>query len=158
MRKAALITFITLACNAMGQTWIWFPGDMDIWTGNRISNLRTEDGGFFPVFWRTDAHYQTVEFSKTVELDEPEEVEIAAEGRYSVKIDKRYRFGMPRKVDIPAGRHTIKIAVSNIASPPAIWIKGRTSLRQKPLPRMGRFTGLPARQVLPWNKAYKARI
>ena len=126
MRKAALITFITLACNAMGQTWIWFPGDMDIWTGNRISNLRTEDGGFFPVFWRTDAHYQTVEFSKTVELDEPEEVEIAAEGRYSVKIDKRYRFGMPRKVDIPAGRHTIKIAVSNIASPPAIWIKGRT--------------------------------
>ncbi|NPD92561.1 amylo-alpha-1,6-glucosidase [Xylanibacter muris] len=126
MKKIAFMAFMAFSNAVMAQTWIWYPGDMDIWTGNRINNLRTEDGGFFPVFWRTDGHCQTVEFSKTVELAEAEEVEIAAEGRYSVKIDKRYQFGMPGKVGIPKGKHTIKIAVNNIVSPPAIWVNGPT--------------------------------
>ena len=49
------------------QTWIWYPGDMDIWTGNRINNLRTENGSFYPAFWRADSHCQTVEFQKVLE-------------------------------------------------------------------------------------------
>ncbi len=110
----------------MAQTWIWYPGDMDIWTGNRISNLRTENGGMWPQFWRTDSHWQTVEFSKTIELAEEEEVEIAVEGQYSVRIGSRFLFGMPRKFTVPKGRNTIKIVVSNLVSPPALWLKGAT--------------------------------
>ncbi len=109
---------------AMAQTWIWFPGDMDIWTGNRVNNLRTENGGMWPAFWRSDSHWQNVEFSKSVNLDKAEDVEIAAEGQYSVKIDNRFVFGMPKRVTIPEGRHTVIIAVSNLQSPPALWVNG----------------------------------
>ena len=117
---------LSLSATAMAQTWIWYPGDMDIWTGNRISNLRAEDGGMFTQFWRTDSHWQTVEFSKTVELAEPEEVEITVEGQYSVRVGKWFQFGMPRKVTVPKGKNTIRIVVSNLVSPPALWLKGTT--------------------------------
>lgn len=126
-KRKTMVAALLLSCGAaMAQTWIWYPGDMDIWMGNRIGNLRTEDGGMRPQFWRTDGHWQTVDFSKTVELAEEEEVEIAVEGQYSVRIDKRYLFGMPHKVTVPKGRHTIGITVTNLLSPPAIWLRGRT--------------------------------
>ncbi len=32
------------------QTWIWYPGDYEIWLGNRMNNRRTERGAFFPAF------------------------------------------------------------------------------------------------------------
>lgn len=125
LRRYVLI-FAALLCAtaAFSQSWIWFPGDMDIWTGNRVNNRRTENGGMWPAFWRNDSHWQTVEFSKTVDLDHDEEVEIAAEGKYSVKIDKWFMFGMPDKISIPKGRHKIIITVNNLVSPPAIWVNG----------------------------------
>lgn len=127
IKKLLLVPFaLFYFLSATAQIWIWFPGDMDIWMGNRIINMRTEDGGFFPVFWRMDSHWQSVEFSKVVDLPEAEDVEIITEGRYSVKIDKWYQQGMPRIVTIPKGKHTIKIAVSNITSPPSLWLKGKT--------------------------------
>ena len=107
--------------------WIWYPGDMDIWTGNRINDLRTENGSYYPAFWRNDYHSQTVEFSKTVQLDEQEEVAIAVEGKYGIRIDSHgYLFGMPKTFTVPKGRHTLRISVNNMTSPPAIWLKGRT--------------------------------
>ena len=41
--KMALIVLLTGA--AMAQTWIWFPGDMELWTGNRVNNLRPKATG-----------------------------------------------------------------------------------------------------------------
>ena len=29
-------------------TWIWYPGDWEIWLGNRFNNRRTERGAMFP--------------------------------------------------------------------------------------------------------------
>ena len=52
-----------------------------------MNNRRTERGAFFPPFWKTDSHYVVVEFSKVLNLSEPEEVFIAAEGTYNVKLD-----------------------------------------------------------------------
>ena len=75
---------------------------MDIWTGSRINDLRTENGSYYPAFWRNDYHYQTVEFSKTFQLDEAEEVAINAEGHYGVRIDSHgYLFGMPKTFTVP---------------------------------------------------------
>ena len=34
-------------------TWIWYPGDYEIWLGNKMNNRRTERGAFFPPFWKT---------------------------------------------------------------------------------------------------------
>lgn len=63
-----LIAVVAMTMQVAAQSWIWYPGDMDIWTGNIINNLRTERGSFYPAFWRADSHEQTVEYVKTVEL------------------------------------------------------------------------------------------
>ncbi len=122
-----LLLLLTFGLGIQAQTWIWYPGDMDIWTGNRINDLRTENGAYWPAFWRNDYHYQTVEFSKNFTLEAPETVQIAVEGRYGVKLDGQgFLFGQPVVVNIPKGRHTIRINVHNMTSPPAIWVSGLT--------------------------------
>ena len=37
------------------STWIWYPGDFEIWLGNRFNNRRTERGAMFPPFWKQDS-------------------------------------------------------------------------------------------------------
>ena len=79
-------------------TWIWYPGDYEIWLGNKMNNRRTDRGAYFPPFWKQDSHYVTVEFSKAVDLTEDEELKIEAEGSYNIKIDGKMLFGMPKEV------------------------------------------------------------
>ncbi len=111
---------------ASKATWIWFPGDYEIWLGNKMNNRRTERGAFFPPFWKQDCHYVTVEFSKVVTLDVDETVSLAAEGDYNVKLDGKMLFGMPRQFSVPAGCHHINIKVHNQSTPPALFISGKT--------------------------------
>lgn len=124
--------FVTLLasvgmCALLGaQTWIWYPGDYEIWLGNQMNNRRTERGAFFPPFWKTDSHYVVVEFSKEVDLPEAETIQLSVEGRYNVKLDGKLQFGMPDKLIIPAGKHKINIKVWNQLTPPALYVDGRT--------------------------------
>ena len=67
-------------------TWIWYPGDYEIWLGNKVNNRRTDRGAFFPPFWKQDSHYVTVEFSTTLSLAKEETVTLAAEGKYNIKL------------------------------------------------------------------------
>lgn len=76
-RLATLVGALALSAAASAQTWIWYPGDYEIWLGNQMNNRRTERGAFFPPFWKTDSHYVVVEFSKKLDLAEPEEIFIA---------------------------------------------------------------------------------
>lgn len=85
------------------QTWIWYPGDYEIWLGNQMNNRRTERGAFFPPFWKTDSHYVVIEFSKQLDLAQDEEISLAVEGMYNIKLDGKLQFGMPDKFVIPAG-------------------------------------------------------
>ena len=110
----------------MKSEWIWYPGDYEIWLGNEMNNRRTERGAFFPPFWKIDSHYVVVEFSKKLNLVAPEEIEIAVEGRYNLKLDGKLQFGSPRKFMLPAGEHALNIKVYNQATPPALFIKGET--------------------------------
>ncbi len=107
-------------------TWIWYPGDFEIWLGNKMNGRRTERGAFFPPFWKMDSHYVTVEFSKRLSLERDEEIEIYVEGTYNIKLDGKLRFGMPDTFILPAGEHNLNIKVWNQATPPAIYIKGET--------------------------------
>lgn len=117
---------LVIGAMASAQTWIWYPGDYEIWLGNRMNNNRTERGAFFPPFWKTDSHYVTVEFSTDLDLPEDEEITIAAEGRYNVKLDGKLQFGQPSTFKLPAGKHKLNIKVWNQATPPAIYVKGKT--------------------------------
>ena len=78
----------------------------------------------FPPFWKQDAHWPTVEFSKTYCLDSIEKVCIAAEGRYNLMIDGKLQFGMPGTAILPKGEHRINIKVHNTESPPALYMEG----------------------------------
>ena len=107
-------------------TWIYYPGDYEIWLGNDMQNRRTERGAFFPPFWKMDSHYVLVEFSKQLDLKEAEEIEIYVEGMFNVKLDGKLVFGAPARMTIPAGKHALNIKVHNQASVPAIYVKGKT--------------------------------
>src|SRR5690606_40610833 len=92
MRKFVLSLLVgLLAIQAVAQgnraTWIWYPGDFEIWLSNQMQNKRTERGAFFPPFWRQDNHYVLVDFHKEFELAVGEDVELYAEGQYNVKLD-----------------------------------------------------------------------
>ena len=107
-------------------TWIWYPGDYEIWLGNEMNNRRTERGTFFPPFWKTDSHHPVVEFSKKLNLTAPEEIEIAVEGLYNMKLNGKLQFGAPAKFLLPAGKHHLHIKIYNQATPPTLFIKGKT--------------------------------
>ncbi len=124
IKAVLIISAFTLAASA--QTWIWYPGDYEIWLGNKMNNRRTERGAFFPPFWKTDTHYPVVEFSRTLNLQEAEEVHIAVEGTFNIKLDGKLQFGMPSTFSLPAGVHKLNIKVWNQTTPPALYVHGKT--------------------------------
>ena len=129
MKRIALFTllFMSIFTFCFGQgTWIWYPGDYDIWLGNEVNNRRTERGAFFPPFWKMDSHYVLIEFSNEFDLKTPEEIHIYAEGRYNVKLDGKLQEGMPQKMILPSGKHTLNIKVHNQSCVPAIYVEGKT--------------------------------
>ena len=107
-------------------TWIWYPGDFEVWLGNQFNNRRTERGAMFPPFWKQDSHWPTVEFSTNVELAESETIHIKAEGLFNFMLDGKLQFGMPDEFLIPAGAHRLNFKVWNQSTPPALFIKGMT--------------------------------
>ena len=107
-------------------TWIWYPGDFEIWLGNIFNNRRTERGAMFPPFWKQDSHYVTVEFSKAFSLERDETISIAAEGQYNLALDGKLQFGMPKTFVVPKGDHKLNLKVWNQATPPTLYIDGDT--------------------------------
>jgi alpha-L-rhamnosidase len=118
-----LFTFSSFAQQA---TWIWYPGDYEIWLSNNMQNRRTDRGTFFPVFWKVDSHYPLMDFHKEFTLAEPETVSIYAEGQYNIKLDGMPLEGRPRTIHVTAGQHKINVKVFNQAAVPSIYVKGKT--------------------------------
>ena len=121
-----LILNFDLPLAAQQATWIWYPGDYEIWLSNQMQNRRTDRGTFFPVFWKVDNHYVLMDFHKVFDLKEPEEVSIHAEGQYNVKLDGKPFEGTPTKITVPAGKHKINIKVFCQEFVPAVYVKGKT--------------------------------
>ena len=106
-------------------TWIWYPGDFEIWLGNIFNNRRTERGAMFPPFWKQDSHYVTVEFSKAFTLNHEEVITITCEGQFNFALDGKLQFPATT-YRIPAGEHKLNLKVWNQATPPALFIEGDT--------------------------------
>ena len=121
---------LTKTSNAMQAenkaTWIWYPGDFEVWLGNIFNNRRTERGAMFPPFWKQDSHYVTVEFSKAFDVPEDEAITIACEGQFNLMLDGKLQFGMPQTFVVPKGQHKLNLKVWNQATPPALYIDGKT--------------------------------
>lgn len=106
-------------------TWIWYPGDFEIWLGNIFNNRRTERSAIFPPFWKQDSHYVTVEFSKAFTLNHEEIITIVCEGQFNFALDGKLQFPATT-YRIPAGEHKLNLKVWNQATPPALFIEGDT--------------------------------
>jgi hypothetical protein len=121
---------LALACGAAGAqgvaTWIWYPGDFEIWLSNRMQVQRAERDVAWPPFWRLYSHQPQVNFARDIDLAAPEDITVTAEGIYNVAIDGVFVHGDQRHIRLPAGKHTINLQVYNAASPPAVLVQGRT--------------------------------
>ena len=121
---------LTLLCGAAGAqgaaTWIWAPGDFEIWLSNRMQVQRVERDVAWPPFWRLYGHQPQVNFMRQVDLAAPEDILVTVEGTYNVAIDGRFVHGDQRHIRVPAGRHALNIQVYNPASPPAVLVRGAT--------------------------------
>ena len=80
----------------------------------------------FPPFWKQDSHWPTVEFSKAFTLDEDEAIAIACEGQFNLALDGKLQFGQPQTFIVPKGEHKLNLKVWNQATPPALFIDGKT--------------------------------
>jgi len=126
-----LFIFICSFFATSAQTWIWFPGDYENWLGNQMNNRRTERGIDVPVQWKLDNHQPLMIFTKDINLDEPEEVEIYVEGeQYNISLGgRRVKNGNEKgftKIILPAEPTQLKIKVVNHATVPAIFVQGET--------------------------------
>src|SRR4051812_7313292 len=60
----SIFAFCFTVAEAQTATWIWYPGDFEVWLGNKMQNRRTERGSFLPPFWKLDNHYVLMDFHK----------------------------------------------------------------------------------------------
>ena len=113
-----------IEARAQKASWIWYPGDYEVWLSNKMQNRRTERGTFLPPFWKLNSHYVLMNFHKDFELQQPEDAKLYVEGQYNVSLDGKTIRGYPNIIHIPAGKHRISLKVYNQASVPAIFVQG----------------------------------
>ncbi|GJI99907.1 alpha-rhamnosidase [Duganella rhizosphaerae] len=122
-----LALLLSLPSPAAGRaTWIWYPGDFEIWLSNRMQVQRVERDALFMPFWRLYSHQPQMNFTRRVDLAATEEIAVTAEGQYSVAIDGSSVQGDQHRIRLPAGQHVINVQVYNQAAPPAIYLQGAT--------------------------------
>lgn len=108
-----------------GASWIWYPGDFENFLSAQFSSKITYKGALSPADWKISGHYPCVYFFKDYDIKEPETVKIASQGKFAASIDRKIFFaGEPPEITLPAGRHTLKIAVFNYEKIPAIRVDG----------------------------------
>ena len=104
--------------------WIGYPGDYEVWLGNKVQNRRTERGTFFPPFWKLDGHYVLIDFRREFDLPAADDIEIKTEGRYNCKLDGQMLRGTPHQLHLSPGHHTLEFKIYNQNTPPVLYIKG----------------------------------
>ena len=107
------------------STWIWYPGDFEIWLSNKMQVRRTEREAVFPPLWQYYSPYSLVTFQTEIDIPEADEVEIYSEGPFQLLLDDVQIYGQPKSITIPAGQHKISLKVYNQEVLPAIYIKGK---------------------------------
>ncbi len=133
---ASFLFLLAIVTNIRAQeskaSWIWYPGDFELWLSSKMQVERTERNVFYPPFWRMDRHTPLIAFNKIVELDAEETVDIRVEGQFYLTIDGQFVYEKDiTKVVLPKGKHNIRFLVYNTETPPSIWVKGKTVVSDK---------------------------
>lgn len=106
-------------------TWIWYPGDFEVWLSNKMQVRRTEREAVFPPLWQYYSPYALVTFQTEVDIPKPDEVKIFSEGPFQLLLDGVQIYGQPKSITVPAGKHKISFKVYNQEVLPAIYISGQ---------------------------------
>lgn len=128
-----LVVFITLFSSLFSlaqdkskeATWIWYPGDFEVWLSNKMQVRRTEREAVFPPLWQYYSPYSLVTFQTEVAIPETDEVKIYTEGSFQLLVDGAQIYGQPKSIKIPAGKHKISFKVYQQEVLPAIYIAGK---------------------------------
>jgi len=107
------------------STWIWYPGDYEIWLSNKMQVRRTEREAVFPPLWRYYSPYPLVTFQTEVDIPEADDIKIYSEGSFQLLVDDVQIYGQPKSIEIPSGKHKISLKVYNQEVLPAIYIDGK---------------------------------
>lgn len=126
-----IMTFTFVSANAQAQpkenkaTWIWYPGDFEVWLSNKMQVRRTEREAVFPPLWQYYSPYSLVTFQKEITIPAPDEIKIHTEGSFQLLVDGVQIYGQPKSVKIPSGNHKISFKVYNQGVVPTIYIEGK---------------------------------
>ncbi len=121
-----IVMVSNLAAQTSKASWIWYPGDFELWLSSKVQMKRTERNVVYPPFWRMDRHTQLITFHKNVETERDETVEIRVEGEYYLMIDGNIIYDNKSKFTLPKGKHRLLFRVYNPETPPSVWVKGET--------------------------------
>ena len=123
----SIVIFTESFANDEKASWIWYPGDMEVWLHNEVVTKRQERGEYYPPFWRIDSHYRWVCFEKTVELKEPETIRMYVDGKFHFRINDIVIHNYDHETyTLPAGKLYLQFMVDNPQTFPSLLVQGNT--------------------------------
>ena len=101
--------------------WIWYPRDFELMLAQRMMARRYYREIIQPPIWRVDDCWKCVKFARAFTLEADDEIEIRAAGEFNLELDVPGVFvkDFDGVLRLPAGEHTLCIAVYNPTGLPA---------------------------------------
>lgn len=104
-------------------SWIWYPGDFELYHRMRQDFSRVERGYGWPAFWKSEGFRSRVAFRRRYVLEQETTFRVysAATGHVLVG-DRKYPFG--QAIPCPSGEVRISIHAARIEAFPCVYIEG----------------------------------
>ncbi|MNB74288.1 Bacterial alpha-L-rhamnosidase [compost metagenome] len=107
-------------------SWIWYPGDFEIFHHLLLNTRREERDYHWPAFWRLDDCYHNVRFRKQVNCSASEEMTVYAHGVGHASVDgKKHPLRQP--ITLSPGSHDLMIHVARTDGLPCVYVDGKES-------------------------------
>lgn len=104
-------------------SWIWYPGDLELYYALRQNFSRVERGMGWPAFWKSEGFRQRIVLWREYELSASTQFTVYAHGVGFVQAEERkYPFGTP--VDCGPGKVVVRIHLGRIEALPCALVEG----------------------------------
>lgn len=105
------------------RSWMWYPGDYELYHALKQNFSRVERGMGWPAFWKSEGFRQRIVLWREYELDAPTQFTVYAHGVGFVRVNQeKHPFGQP--VSCGPGKVTIVIHVGRIEALPCALVEG----------------------------------
>lgn len=107
------------------STWIWYPGDFEIYHG-MLQNFQREERGYgWPAYWKMDDWRKNIKFSRTFKLEKEEEFLVHGYGDGHVLVND-VKYPLEKKLACGPGKVEIVVCIGNMTGLPCIYVEGET--------------------------------